>query len=167
MTPKIDARPKHPVTHEHMTQAPMRATRNRGVAHSTMATTPKVLRKITHQFEHVRQSCSTGRRSATGDPLFGGGPADVARTWPMTGLAVRLSHPASASPTCSFTSSAGTRRSQRHRHPATAQVAPNNDAAHQGDPAACHGGYVELGVDPRAIIAQATLETDGHLATSR
>jgi flagellar protein FlgJ len=166
MALKIDAQPNAPVTRERVTQAPNAhdfrqfAALRRGAD----ARDPATLREVARQFESIftKMMLDGMRKASFGDPLFGSDQADQYQDMMDDQLAVQLSQGKGLGLGDMLIRqlSAGHGGSERRpRRRPTDKVTPNNHKFIEEMLPHATAAARELGVDPRAIIAQAALET--------
>jgi len=167
MALKIDAQPNAPVTRERVTQAPNAhdfrqfAALRRGAD----AKDPATLREVARQFESIftKMMLDGMRKASFGDPLFGSDQADQYQDMMDDQLAVQLSQGKGlglgdmlvrqlSQGTVNSSAATGAATTEKvspeQQHKFIEEMLPHATAAAR-----------ELGVDPRAIIAQAALET--------
>ena len=167
MTPKIDAQPNAPVTRERVTPAPNAhdfrqfAALRRGADGND----PKVLREVARQFESIftKMMLDSMRSASFGDPMFGSDQADMYQDMADDQLAVQLSQgrglgladmlirqlgQGAVDPNAAAGTADTAQVTPEQQRKFVEEILPHATAAAR-----------ELGVDPRAIIAQAALET--------
>ena len=166
MALKIDAQPNAPVTRERVTQAPNAQDFRQFAAlrRGADAKDPATLREVARQFESIftKMMLDGMRKASFGDPMFGSDQADMYQDMMDDQLAVQLSQgkglglgdmlvrqlsQATLAPNAA-TGAATDKVTPEQQRKFIEEMLPHATAAAR-----------ELGVDPRAIIAQAALET--------